>query len=68
MAIRPTRFDVPEEEIVAIRQRVFDYPWHEMPRGEDLEGTWAYGANLDYMKQLCSYWGKNTIGKRNRRH
>ena len=41
MAIRPTRFDVPEEEIVAIRQRVLDYPWHEMPRGEGLEGTWA---------------------------
>jgi microsomal epoxide hydrolase len=56
MAIRPTRFDVPDEEIVAIRQRVLDYPWHEMPRGEGLEGTWAYGANLDFMKQLCSHW------------
>lgn len=56
MAIRTTRFDVSDEEIVAIRQRVLDYPWHEMPRGEGLEGTWAYGANLDYMKQLCAYW------------
>ena len=56
MPIRQTRFDVPDEEIVTIRQRVLDYPWHEMPRGEGLEGTWAYGANLDYMKQLCGYW------------
>jgi microsomal epoxide hydrolase len=27
-----------------------------MPRGDGLEGTWAYGANLDFMRALCVYW------------
>ncbi len=28
-----------------------------MPRGDGLEGTWAYGANLDFLRELCVYWG-----------
>jgi hypothetical protein len=26
--------------------------WHEMPD----DGGWEYGANLDYMQELCAYW------------
>ena len=47
---------VPQNVLDAIRARVRDYDWHEMPRGEGLEGSWAYGANLDFMKALCAYW------------
>ena len=39
------------------RWRTYDvglrsFPWHEMPD----DGGWGYGANLDYMKELCAYW------------
>lgn len=53
---RPFRIDVPQERLDAIRTRIEAYEWHEMPRGDGLDGTWAYGANLDYMKKLCAYW------------
>ncbi|MDH3693442.1 MAG: epoxide hydrolase [Gammaproteobacteria bacterium] len=50
--IRPFEINVPDETLDHIRQRVADYPWHEMP----VDGGWSYGANLDYMKELCAYW------------
>jgi microsomal epoxide hydrolase len=50
--IRPYRITVPDEALEAIRKRVAAYVWHEMPE----DGGWAYGANLDYMKELCAYW------------
>ena len=49
---RPFEINVPEETLAEIRCRVEHFPWHEMP---DDDG-WAYGANLDYMKELCAYW------------
>jgi microsomal epoxide hydrolase len=49
---RPFRIDVPGETLDRIRTRVGEYPWHEMPD----DGGWAYGTNLDYMKELCEYW------------
>jgi microsomal epoxide hydrolase len=52
----PFRIDVPQKTIDAIRARVTGYEWHEMPRGAGLDGTWAYGANLEFIKALCSYW------------
>lgn len=51
-AIQPFTLAVPDETLSHIRQRVADYPWHEMPD----DGGWAYGANLDYMKEFCAYW------------
>ena len=51
-APRPFRIAVPDETLDRIRARVADYRWHEMPD----DGGWAYGANLDYMKELCAYW------------
>lgn len=50
--IRPFQINVPDDTLANIRTRVADYPWHEMPD----DGGWAYGANLDYMKELCAYW------------
>ncbi|MCZ6667496.1 MAG: epoxide hydrolase [Gammaproteobacteria bacterium] len=51
-SIRPFRIDVPDETLDRIRTRVAEYPWHEMPD----DGGWAYGTNLDYMKEFCAYW------------
>jgi microsomal epoxide hydrolase len=53
---RPFKIDVAQTTLDAIRDRVKAYEWHEMPRGDGLEDSWAYGANLDYMKRLCAYW------------
>ena len=50
--IQPFTIHVPDETLAQIRRRVADYPWHEMPD----DGGWDYGANLDYMKELCAYW------------
>lgn len=52
ISIRPFRIDVPDETLDRIRTRVAEYPWHEMPD----DGGWAYGTNLDYMKEFCAYW------------
>ena len=50
--LQPFRIAVPDETLARIRARVADYAWHEMPA----DGGWAYGTNLDYMKELCAYW------------
>ena len=50
--IRPFRLEVPEATLEEIRARVAAFPWHEMPA----DGGWDYGANLDYMRELCAYW------------
>ncbi|MGZ0187063.1 MAG: epoxide hydrolase family protein [Alphaproteobacteria bacterium] len=49
---RQFQIHVPDETLDGIRRRVADFPWHEMPD----DGGWAYGANLEYMKELCDYW------------
>jgi pimeloyl-ACP methyl ester carboxylesterase len=51
-SIHPFHIDVPDETLDRIRTRVAEYPWHEMPD----DGGWAYGTNLDYMKEFCAYW------------
>ena len=51
----PFRIDIPQATIDAIAAKVRAYEWHEMPRGEGLDGSWAYGAHLDFMKALCAY-------------
>ena len=52
--IKPFKISVDDKTIETIKQRVAEYPWHEMPD----DGGWEYGANLDYMKELCEYWVK----------
>ena len=50
--IRPFQIEVPVETLELIRRQVASYAWHEMPD----DGGWAYGTNLEYMKELCAYW------------
>ena len=50
--IRPFQIEVPDETLDLIRSQVASYAWHEMPD----DGGWAYGTNLEYMKELCAYW------------
>ena len=54
--MKPFKIDILQATIDSIRAKVRAYEWHEMPRGDGLDGTWAYGANLDFMKALCTYW------------
>ena len=54
--MKPFKIEVPQATLDGIRARVAAYAWHEMPRGEGLDGSWAYGANLDFMRELCAYW------------
>ena len=49
---KPFHIEVSDEVLERIRAKVTGYVWHEMP----VDGGWAYGANLDYMKELCAYW------------
>ena len=62
-AIRPFRIAVPEETLQRIRAKVAAYDWHEMPQddgaNDGVDGSWAYGTNLDYMRALCAYWLKD---------
>ena len=50
--IHPFRLEAPDKVLDRIRTRVAEYSWHEMPD----DGGWAYGTNLDYMRELCAYW------------
>ena len=50
--ISPYHIEVTDAVLDTIRSKVAAFPWHEMPD----DGGWAYGANLDYMKELCHYW------------
>jgi microsomal epoxide hydrolase len=52
MTPSPFTIDVPDAALEDIRARVASFPWHEMP----IDGGWDYGANLDYMRELCTYW------------
>lgn len=48
--IRPFHLHISDDVLDRIYTRVAEYPWHEMPDN----GGWDYGANLDYMKELCT--------------
>ena len=51
-SIEPFSVSIPDESIDAIKTRVAEFPWHEMPD----DGGWDYGTNLDYMREFCDYW------------
>ena len=53
--IKPFKIDIPNKILEEIYTKVKNYPWHEMPE----DGGWKYGSNLDYMKDISSYWVKN---------
>ena len=50
--ITPFQYHVSDAVLDDIRNRVVNYPWHEMPD----DGGWEYGTNMDYLKKLCAYW------------
>jgi pimeloyl-ACP methyl ester carboxylesterase len=50
--IKPFKINIPNKILVEIYTKVKNYPWHEMPD----DGGWKYGSNLDYMKEISSYW------------
>ena len=50
--ITPFQYHVSDAVLDDIRNRVVNYPWHEMPD----DGGWEYGTNMDYLKTLCAYW------------
>ncbi|MDB9784262.1 epoxide hydrolase [Pelagibacteraceae bacterium] len=50
--IRPFKLNVPESILKEINNKVKNYPWHEMPDN----GGWEYGTNLEYMKDISSFW------------
>jgi len=53
--IKPFKLDIPDKTLQEIYNKVKNYPWHEMPD----DGGWKYGSNLDYMKEISSYWIKD---------
>ena len=50
--IKPFKINIPAKELEEIYTKVKNYPWHEMPN----DGGWKYGSNLDYMREISSYW------------
>jgi len=50
--IRPFKINISNKIIEDINKKVVEYPWHEMPD----DGGWAYGTNLEYMKEISKYW------------
>ena len=53
--IKPFKLNIPEKTLQEIYTKVKNYQWHEMPE----DGGWKYGSNLDYMKEISSYWIKD---------
>jgi len=53
--IKPFKLNIPNKVLQEIYTKVKKYPWHEMPD----DGGWKYGSNLDYMKEISSYWIKD---------
>ena len=53
--IKPFKLNIPNKALQEIYTKVKNYPWHEMPD----DGGWKYGSNLNYMKEISSYWVKD---------
>ncbi|MDC1132296.1 epoxide hydrolase [Candidatus Pelagibacter sp.] len=53
--IKPFKLDIPNKVLQEIYTKVKNYPWHEIPE----DGGWEYGTNLEYMREISSYWAKD---------
>ena len=51
-AIRPFRIDVPESDLVDLRERLARTRWPEAETVDD----WSQGIPLAYARELCRYW------------
>ena len=56
--ITPFIIDISDQTLETIRSKVAAYQWHEMPVIADGADRWAYGADMEYMKELTAYWLK----------
>ena len=50
--IKPFKVEISDKFLKNIYSKVKNYPWHQMPD----DGGWAYGTNLNYMKEISKYW------------
>ncbi|OLT11135.1 epoxide hydrolase [Pseudonocardia sp. CNS-139] len=50
--MREFRIEVPESELVDLRERLARTRWPEA----ETAGGWAQGLPLDYARELCAYW------------
>jgi pimeloyl-ACP methyl ester carboxylesterase len=50
--MRPFRIEVPEADLVDLRERIARSRWPEPAT----VGGWAQGVPLDYARDLCEYW------------
>ena len=46
----------PDTALAAIRAKVAAYDWHEMPEISPGGDRWAYGTDMQYLRELCAYW------------
>jgi pimeloyl-ACP methyl ester carboxylesterase len=51
-SIEPFRIDVPEEDLVDLRDRLARTRWPEAETVDD----WSQGIPLAYVRELCDYW------------
>jgi pimeloyl-ACP methyl ester carboxylesterase len=51
-AVRPFRIEVPEADLVDLRERLARTRWGEPAT----IGGWTQGVPLDYARELCEYW------------
>ena len=51
-AVRPFRIDVPESDLVDLRERLSRTRWPERETVDD----WSQGIPLAYMRELCDHW------------
>jgi epoxide hydrolase len=52
--VRPYRVEVPEADLVDLRERLARTRWPEPAT----VGGWTQGVPLDYARDLCEYWGR----------
>ena len=48
----PFTIDIPDAEIEDLKERLGRTRWPSEVAGSG----WQYGANLDYLRELCEYW------------
>ncbi|MEU8261689.1 epoxide hydrolase family protein [Micromonospora sp. NPDC048999] len=51
--MRPFKVDVPESQLVDLRQRIAATRWP----GENIASDWERGVPANYLKELAEYWG-----------
>jgi len=52
----PFKIEIPDSTLDAIKRKVAAYEWHEMPEIPEGEDRWAYGTDMNYMREVCDYW------------